>query len=77
MTDNIWHVFPIDDSEEHLQKSEWVSNVDSQGNVNMSLYCSCKCRSSVDYLENGGIIVVHDAFDGRLGIEWANEILNK
>lgn len=35
---------------------------------------SCRCNPSMIY-SNGSIIIVHDAFDGRLGIEWVNELL--
>jgi hypothetical protein len=35
----------------------------------------CHCLPEVKH-ENGNMIVVHNSFDGREGIEWANEILN-
>jgi hypothetical protein len=34
---------------------------------------TCKCEPKVIY-ENGEMIVVHNSFDGREGIEWMNEI---
>lgn len=36
---------------------------------------TCKCEPKVLH-ENGEMIVVHNSFDGREGVEWANEILN-
>jgi hypothetical protein len=37
---------------------------------------TCKCEPRVLY-ENGEMIIVHNSFDGREGVEIANEILNK
>lgn len=37
---------------------------------------TCKCEPTVLH-ENGNMIIVHNSFDGREGIEWTNEILNK
>jgi hypothetical protein len=37
----------------------------------------CKCIPQVIIEHNADIVVVHNSFDGREGIEWANEILNK
>lgn len=36
---------------------------------------TCHCQPKV-LNENGNMIVVHNSFDGREGVEWANEILN-
>lgn len=35
----------------------------------------CKCNPTLKY-ENGILLVIHNGFDGREGIEWAKEILN-
>lgn len=35
---------------------------------------TCKCEPKVIY-ENGEMIVVHNSFDGREGLEWFNEII--
>jgi hypothetical protein len=56
------HVYPLDDIEEH----------DTSDNGN-----TCKCDPQVIIQDNAEIIVVHNSFDGREGVEWANEILNK
>jgi hypothetical protein len=34
----------------------------------------CKCNPIIE--SNAEIIIVHNSFDGREGVEWANEILN-
>lgn len=35
----------------------------------------CHCLPEVKN-ESGNMIVVHNSFDGREGVEWVNEILN-
>lgn len=37
---------------------------------------TCECEPTVKW-ENDNIIVIHNSYDGREGIEWVNEILNK
>lgn len=37
---------------------------------------TCVCQPRVIVVENGNMIIVHNAFDGREGLELANEILN-
>lgn len=56
------HVTPLNDTEEH--------DLSDAGNT-------CKCNPEVIIESDSEIIVVHNAFDGREGVEWANEILNK
>jgi hypothetical protein len=36
----------------------------------------CKCNPRAIIESNAEIIIVHNSFDGREGVEWANEILN-
>jgi len=36
---------------------------------------SCSCHPEIQ-TENGNVIIVHNSFDGREGVEWTNEILN-
>lgn len=36
----------------------------------------CHCLPEIKY-EGGNMIVVHNSFDGREGVEWVNEILEK
>lgn len=35
---------------------------------------TCKCNPKIIH-ENGNMIIVHNSFDGREGVEWVNEIL--
>lgn len=35
---------------------------------------SCHCNPKIKY-ESGNTIIIHNSFDGREGVEWANEIL--
>lgn len=37
---------------------------------------TCPCQPSIEE-ENGHLIIVHSSFDGREGVEWAQEILNE
>lgn len=37
---------------------------------------TCKCKPNVIH-QAGNMIVVHNSFDGREGVEWAKEILTK
>jgi hypothetical protein len=36
---------------------------------------TCHCDPEI-IEENGEIIIVHNSFDGREGVEWVNDILN-
>lgn len=76
--DNIWHIAPVNDLQPH---SETSSLSDRYILVNSEprkiVLCVCACQPSVQYVDNDGVIIVHNAFDGREGLEWANEILNK
>lgn len=37
---------------------------------------TCDCDPSIEFTEQGDMIVCHNSFDGREAIEIANEILN-
>lgn len=54
------HVYPVDDLMEHD-----TTNTGS----------TCRCEPEI-MVENGEIIVIHNSFDGREGMEWLDEILN-
>jgi hypothetical protein len=63
----IYHVYPLEDSQEH-----------SLNAINPPLgkaYCKCPCKPEHQEQENGSLIIIHNSFDGREGIEWVNEIL--
>ena len=36
---------------------------------------SCKCNPRTEILEDGDILIIHNSYDGREGLELANEIL--
>ena len=36
---------------------------------------TCNCDPNV-IIENGEIIIVHNSFDGREGVEWVKELLS-
>ena len=38
---------------------------------------TCKCNPRVIIEFDSEIIVVHNSFDGREGVEWANELLKQ
>ena len=54
------HVHPLNDIKEH--------DTSDKGNT-------CHCNPSVK-IEAGEMIVIHNSFDGREGVEWTNDILN-
>jgi len=54
------HVYPLDDIKEH--------DTSDTGNT-------CECEPRVIIEPDSEIVVVHNSFDGREGIEWTNEIL--
>ena len=37
---------------------------------------TCLCNPKVT-TENGEMIIIHNSYDGREGVEWANEILKQ
>lgn len=65
---NIWHVFPQNDLKPHLTVC-----ADLPG---LPPFCDCECNPNVIVEENDAYIIVHNSFDGREGVEIANEILN-
>jgi len=67
--ENVWHVLPNND---------WKPHVDgcSIDFSNGQPLCACPCKPKV-VAEFSGFIIIHNSFDGREGLEWAEEILNK
>lgn len=37
---------------------------------------TCACEPKIISLDEGDIMVVHNSYDGREAVEWANEIIN-
>lgn len=56
------HVYPLNDIKEH--------DTSDSGNT-------CHCNPTVIVEPDSEILVIHNSFDGREGLELANEILNK
>ena len=54
------HIHPLNDIKQH--------DTSDKGNT-------CHCEPTVRVAGNE-IFVTHNSFDGREGVEWANEILN-
>jgi hypothetical protein len=54
------HVYPLDDLKEH--------DITETGNT-------CECDPQVIIESDSSIIVVHNSFDGREGVEWFNELM--
>lgn len=63
--DDFIHVVPVDDIENHTTELAWV------GLMHMF---TCKCKPRLEF-EKDKIIIIHSSFDGREGLEWANELL--
>lgn len=87
MSDNIWHVFPMNDTAEHQLTTD-VLHIPAQAVTDESkqieyrpaedrIICRCTCLPIIQKQFSGSIIVIHNSFDGREGLEWANEILDK
>jgi len=36
---------------------------------------TCKCEPRVEHV-NGNMVIIHNSYDGREGLEWTSEILN-
>jgi hypothetical protein len=56
------HVHPINDIDDH--------DISDMGNT-------CKCNPKVIIEPNADIIVVHNSFDGREGLEYVQQILDQ
>lgn len=72
----VWHITPINDLEPHDETSEQKQicpGLDEWRFVG----CKCKCHPDQKIMKNGAVILIHNSFDGREGVEWTNEILNQ
>jgi hypothetical protein len=62
----VYHVYPVDDLEEHYLECVYPAI----GHP----YCPCKCKPK--FIEEGDALIIrHNSFDGREGLEWVKEIL--
>ena len=71
--DNIHHIYPVNDEYEH--------NLSTEYDMANQIKCRCRCQPKLEFHNNHegfivGLSVIHNSFDGREGVEWANEILN-
>jgi hypothetical protein len=65
--EKVYHIFPLDDLDKHIFQCEYP--------VYGTPFCPCKCNPEWKE-EDDALLIVHNSFDGREGVEWANEILN-
>lgn len=66
--EKVYHFYPVNDSKEHYLKCVYPAI----GHP----YCPCECEPEFKE-EDDGLLIVHNSFDGREGVEWFNELLNK
>lgn len=53
-----------------------IFNVIPINDTNTHTECStCECLPDIIIVENGNIVIQHNSFDGREGVELANEVL--
>lgn len=73
--DRINHVYPVNDENDHLLETEY--------DMANQLKCRCACEPKLEFhhIYDGHYItfvtIIHNSFDGREAVEWANEILAK
>lgn len=72
--DNIVHVIPLGDDQEHYEEVVMVSLPDANL-FDEAPVSGCPCGARREASKNGGWIIIHNSFDGREGLEWANQIL--
>lgn len=65
------HVVPLNDLKEH----NVTTHIRPKGHG--LAYCDCECRPEHIELEGGGMVIVHNAYDGREGVEIVNRLLDK
>lgn len=74
-TNRINHIYPINDDDDHLLEIEY--------DMANQLKCRCNCNPKLEFHKsyNGyyiaGVSVIHNSFDGREAVEWANGILKE
>lgn len=73
--DNIQHIYPVNDLEEHLLESYEDGYNFLFEDVRNTVTCRCKCKPTIQYLENNKALVIHNSFDGRENFEWDNDVV--
>ena len=69
--DSVIQVSPFDDEIENTEEVEW--EIMPLDDAPLSK-CTCGARREV---ENNKWLIIHNSFDGREGLEWAQEIFAK
>lgn len=73
--DRIFHVYPINDDNDHLLETEY--------DMANQLKCRCMCKPKLEFHRSydgyciTGVTIIHNSFDGREAVEWANKILEE
>jgi len=71
------HIYPVNDLSEHLLSSE----IYFEDNNRALMQISCSCKPNIKWIISEKdtrvvtLLITHNSFDGREGVEWANEIL--
>ena len=64
----VWHIYPVKDEEDHYLECVYPAI----GHP----YCPCKCGAYFKE-EGDSLLIVHNSFDGREGLEMAKKLLNE
>lgn len=67
MLNKAYHVYPLNDAEEHFLECVYP--------IVGHPICPCKCEPTFKE-EGSSLLIVHNSFDGREGVEMAKKILN-
>lgn len=69
-----YHVYPLNDLRPHYIDS--ADPKDDGFSNDVPPFCPCLCDPRKEKSENGTWLIIHNSFDGREGVEWANEIIS-
>lgn len=70
---NIIQVIPLEDEADHYEGVIWGDI----GKDTLFPISKCECHPRTEAQESEIFIIIHSSFDGREGLEWAKDILNK
>jgi hypothetical protein len=62
------HIYPQDEIDDHIIFLTYPPIGDA--------YSECVCCPTLESGPDGRLLVIHNSYDGREGVEWAKEILN-
>lgn len=63
----VYHIYPNNDLKEHILHCEYPP-------IGIP-FCPCVCKPIWKEVDDS-LLIIHNSFDGREGVEWAQEILN-